>query len=254
MTDNDHVEQKKESETLLDIWKRENPQYVKKKKKIRTLDVILALLFLGLCLIAYFYVIRPWQNIEKLDSVKVFDMILHYRQSIVYIWVIASFVILFALIDTFLTSFFLDDRRSCIKWLRTNKIDVNAAFRKDMPTLFPNGIDGKFTKEDLHDVYYGMFMNYKIGNILRISGFLGGVIAAIGLIIPLAVSLCNYIREVAGGETAELNFSIKPFIPVLVLMGVLLVYIIAFRVISDKKIKGYLRAKAKEVNASKKIG
>ena len=132
MINNENSEQIKNGENLYEFWKRENPKKFQMEKRFTFISVFVFILILALCLIAYFCVLRPWFKDVSLA------MILHYKQSITYIALIACcLIILSPICDIYV--FFSNYSQTCAKWVRKKQINVNEAFQKDVPVLFPEG-------------------------------------------------------------------------------------------------------------------
>ncbi len=240
--------QKQEGETIIDFWAREDPQTTTLKKKKWISKVVMSAAFIVLALIAYFCVLKPWCKNVTLEN------LLNYQKSIAYIWVIATIMLVCALVDQILDTYYSDKNRQCVKWLKASKIDFNSAFWKDMPILFPNGPDGNCTKDDLHEVYYGCFANYKLINVRHLIDFVASLVFSWGLILTFAVSFCNHIRKVVATGIVNYHVKFMEFVPAIAVLGIVLIVLIVYSILASRKIKSYLRAKAKEVNASKKVG
>ena len=247
MINNENSEQIKNGENLYEFWKRENPKKFQMEKRFTFISVFVFILILALCLIAYFCVLRPWFKDVSLA------MILHYKQSITYIALIACcLIILSPICDIYV--FFSNYSQTCAKWVRKKQINVNEAFQKDVPVLFPEGIEGKCAKSPLAGAYYCYFKNCKLHDGFLITSFLGSVATSASLFITLSVELCDYIRNVAGGGSTSFEPSFMRYIPFLIIALIWLMVMLVYKIMMNKTIEGYLRAKAKEVNASKKIG
>ena len=238
--------QKVESETLLDLWKRENPQDTKRRSIISTIGSVFSILIVILCFVAYFCVLKPWFKGVS------FANVVNYRKSITYIWLIAACIVLCLLVDL-LTSICDDNITKCAKWLRAKGFDVDAAFQKDMPTLFPNGLDGKMPSTPMHAVYYVYFSNNK-KRLMKVINKVFDFVAFTWLDIALAVSLCDHIKKVVGGGSLTFNFDMAIFLPCFIFVLLDGVFTLIYILISKRPPEKLLRAKAWELNASKKVG
>lgn len=248
-----------ESETPIEFWKRKNPKWGMRDKNIEFVEILFFVLAIGLGVISYFFVLKPWLNIEDQDPIKALEMMLDYEQSIKYVWIIATSMLVCILVSFLVMATSSNKNTRCAKWLLANKVNIKAAFQRDIPKLFPNGVDdNNFSITDLHKVYYESFTTHRKMIIFRL------LIGGIGLfgsiswyLIQHSIELCNYIREVVGKGISKYEASSLSNISDIFIVLLFVLVIAAFcieAILSNKRIKYYLQTKAKELRASKKVG